>query len=297
MDEQAVDVAAWIARFPLDIYLPKTRTLDAIVSAFDWAMIEQIRDRTSRLSPLGNSRPTDSLVFISGEAPERRMTKLGGAPYRPATLPWPCREDGVHMTFVAQFSFVQSKDVVPDLPGDVLLIFARDNDLYVGDPPYWYFEWQPGGLTNLIEPRNVPPPAWIFARAYAVRHRTVDYEDEAKVVEQAKWVCEMARMHPYRLRMMLRSIARLPSAKIGGLPHWCRPEQHGGEEAGPILCALGDVTAATSIDPPPPEVDWWAETDEPWEDDEEDYLAWRDGCQINFFLKDDGEIHWNVDFG
>jgi len=201
------------------------------------------------------------------------------------------------MTFVAQFSFAESKDILAKLPGEVLLIFARDDDLYLGEPPCLYFEWQPAGLTNLIEPDDVPPPAWIFARAFALRHRTVDYKDEAKVAEEAKWVRSIAKMHPSRVRTMLRSIARLPSAKIGGLPHWFYPQQHEGPETGPVLCALGDLTAGTDIEPPPPDVDWWADTDEPWEDNPEEYLTWRDGCQINFFLGDGGAVHWNVDFG
>lgn len=297
MDEQAVDIAAWIRRFPLDVYLPKMHTLDSIVSPLAWATIEQIRARSGGRGHLGKSRPADSLIFIAGEAPARCMTKVGGAPYRPAALQWPCREDGAPLTFVAQFSFMQSKDLVPELPGEVLLLFARDKDLYMGDPPYWYFEWQPGGLTNLIEPDDVPPPSWIFARGYAVRHRTVDYEDEATVAEQAKWVGEIANMHPYRLRTMLRSVARLPGVKIGGLPHWFHPEQHGGVETGPILCAFADVAVGTDVEPPAPEFDSWAETDEPSEDNPEDYLTWRDGCQMNFFLGTGGQLSWNIDFG
>jgi len=293
------DLSTWMKRFPLDEFLPRFFSLDSVQTPLDLASIEQIRARVAACGSVGKSRPTDSLIFIKGDARARHMTKIGGAPYRPSGASWPQREDGAPMTFLAQFSFAESRDLFGDLPGEVLLIFARDDDLYLGDPPCLSFEWQPADLTSLIDPSDVPPPAWPFARCYAISYRTVDFEDEAKVAEQAKPVCRDARMHRGRIPDMLRSIARLPSAKIGGLPHWKYPDQHEGiERHGPVLCALGDVSPGTDIAPPPPEVDWWADDgNDDSDDDPEDYLMWRDGCQMNFFLGAGGAVTWSVDFG
>src|SRR5262249_43668925 len=118
----------------------------------------------------------DVFAFALGEPAERSITKFGGAPYRPRDLPWP-ETDAGPMTFVCQYRFTESRDLVGDLPGDVLLIFAREYGLYTGEPdqPYFHFEWQSLGLTDLIEPQAVPKPAWDFLQAYGVRFRTVDY--------------------------------------------------------------------------------------------------------------------------
>ncbi|HWB11548.1 MAG TPA: DUF1963 domain-containing protein [Pirellulales bacterium] len=297
MSEPKVDLDAWVKRCPLDVVLPKLDTLDKIQSPLELAMIEQIRQRTLVLGDLGTCRPADSLVFIRGEAPGRFITKLGGAPYRPAHVSWPLREDAVPMTFLAQFCFAHSKDILPNLPGEMLLIFARDDDLYMGDPPCFHFEWQPEGLRELIEATEVPMPMWPFVQAFAARHRTVDFENDRAVANNAKWAAKATRMHPGRIETMLYSLARLPGGKIGGLPHWLYPEQHEGIEAGPILCALSNLEPRTDIAPPPPNVDCWTQKEEFWEDNPEEYLNWRDGCQINFFLTEGANIHWNVDFG
>ena len=52
----------------------------------------ELLDRRMKLTSggdLGRSVPTDVFTFIPGEPQERSVTKIGGLPYRPASLPWP----------------------------------------------------------------------------------------------------------------------------------------------------------------------------------------------------------------
>ena len=67
-------------------------------------------------------------------APECSVTKVAGLPYRAAGLPWPLTDDGRPMTFLAQFCFEESRDLVGKLPGDVLLIFAEDRQAVLRQP-------------------------------------------------------------------------------------------------------------------------------------------------------------------
>ncbi len=76
--------------------------------------------------------PVDYFVWARGEPEDRSATKIGGLPYLPAKRRWP-RRWFTNADFYAQINFTDSKDLVPDLPGDVLLIF-RFNDL-------WYDSW------------------------------------------------------------------------------------------------------------------------------------------------------------
>ena len=106
----------------------------------------------------GERSPTDQVFFVAGEPAERSVTKVAGLPYRAAGVPWPLTDDGRPMTFLAQFCFDESRDLVGGLPGDVLLIFAEDRQAYLSNPydSSLCFEWYRLGLRDLIRGKRSP---------------------------------------------------------------------------------------------------------------------------------------------
>ena len=124
----------------------------------------------------GERSPTDQIFFVAGEPAERSVTKVAGLPYRAAGLPWPLTDDGRPMTFLAQFCFDESRDLVGKRPGDVLLIFAEDREAYL---PNAYdsslrFEWYPLGLRDLIRAEEIPEVEWKLRPYFGVLYRTDD---------------------------------------------------------------------------------------------------------------------------
>ena len=73
--------------------------------------------------------PTDIFLLNLGEPEQRAVTKVGGLPYRAAGKPWPIAQSGAPMTFLTQFCFVDSRDLVPPLPGDMLLVFIEGKEV------------------------------------------------------------------------------------------------------------------------------------------------------------------------
>jgi len=115
---------------------PVPRTVrSVIVGPHDLHVLNALRSRHGVKSE--GAVPSDYFLMARGDAPSRAMTKLGGVPYLPASIPWPER-DGTVADFYAQLNFQDSKGIVPAIPGDVLLVFrfhdldcaSWDRDLY-----------------------------------------------------------------------------------------------------------------------------------------------------------------------
>ena len=101
-----------------------------------------------KLSDLARAVPVD--IFLWSVRPPQKpfLTKLGGVPHRESAKAWPTAEDGKAYTFVAQFCFLDSKDIVSDnLPNDVMLIFFRDAD-GAWDPSAIHVEWSSVNLES-----------------------------------------------------------------------------------------------------------------------------------------------------
>lgn len=205
--------------------------------------MEQERARLRADYDLGPAVPCDIFVFALGEPADRSVTKYGGLPYRSAITPWP-REDIVESTilleddlalvrrlthddwaalrndgstvgdfiaeafpplqFLAQFNFGDSRDLVGELPGDVLLLFGS-----YGHPYIRYYEWQPLGLETLVDAGQIPPCPFAedeFRVCYGQIHRTCDYP-EAEARHPA--LAERHRDH---------ALFRLEAHRIGGVP-------------------------------------------------------------------------------
>jgi Domain of unknown function (DUF1963) len=253
--------------------------------------------------------PTDVFVWRAGEPSRREVTKIAGLPYRQAGLPWPAAPSGEPLTFVAQFWFADSLDLVPPLPGDILLIFARGELL--GEPSlppdirfnlHWgaglTFEWATLGTLPLVAAADIPPTLWPVQPCYGALQRMWDYRgvppeiaiDVPAVVEGTKigglcpWLDEpdyvrfdQAARTPGAPGVYLSTLASVDPdvyAALPGLP--------------------GDVLAAPAS-PDPGAVRTWrqAQTAE-YDLRRSRALMIADVGLLNFFLDDRGRIRWTA---
>lgn len=188
----------------------KVRT--RIVGPHDLHVFEQ--RRRQRIVRSAAAIPADYFVFASGEAPHRAMTKLGGVPFLPASMPWPQR-GGTIGDFYAQLSFVDSKDLLPSLPGDVLLVF-RFHDL--PDLTSWHeelygFVWVDSSERRLIDPADVQRSrtcadgdTWATMHGYRVR----TFDDPS----------QLDLLHATRIDDV--GLLTGEATKVGGAPNDCQ---------------------------------------------------------------------------
>lgn len=183
-----------------------------IVGPHDLHVFEQ--RRRQRIVRSAAAIPADYFVFASGEAPHRAMTKLGGVPFLPASMPWP-RRRGTVGDFYAQLSFVDSKDLLPSLPGDVLLVF-RFHDL--PDVTSWHeelydFVWVDSSERRLIAPTDVQRSqtcadgdTWATMHGYRVR----TFDDPG----------QLDLLHAKQIDDMFLLTGK--ATKVGGAPNDCQ---------------------------------------------------------------------------
>lgn len=294
-----VDIEHWIRLFPLEKELNSLKwpyQLDChICGPSGLAIVEQVRRLCKAPLDSGYTVPTDVFIFSHGEPDRRDVTKVGGIPYRPATVPWPKTDEAGDMTFVAQYRFSESRDILPSLPGDVLLVFARDMELYSDDLSYFCFEWYPLGLTDLIRPEEVPKPSWRFVTCYAHRYRSVDYLDIEAVGKHIIPVIpipqdDMGKPGPPNFSAV-KQVCCYDGMKIGGGQVWVSEPEIPSHSR--LLCSLGDIIPRR--DSPYPWANWPLPIKfAPYRWDPDHVLYWWDGCQIFFFLTQDGRIEWRL---
>jgi len=199
-----LDIARWIAEFPLarlrvearDYVLQRQQKLpqayaddkavddhvrlmrpkwEIVVGPAAVAINEQLRAEALAAGEIPRRRvPTDVAVWAQGEPTDRSITKIGGLPYRPSGVPWPVGDAGQPLRFIGQLCFVDSRDLVPMLPGDVLLVFG-DDDALVAEPERLIFEWWPLTTGPLVS--QAPAEDEPLAAFHAVLHRTEDWSD------------------------------------------------------------------------------------------------------------------------
>lgn len=110
----------------------------------------------------GKPVPSDLFVMAEGEPENRFATKIGGLPYRSADASWPVSKNGKPLNFVAQINFSDSTDTVGKQLGDLLLVFANNDDGWFQE---FHFEWQrindhPKLITDLPEFKNPIAPCY-----------------------------------------------------------------------------------------------------------------------------------------
>lgn len=208
--------------------------------------------------------PTDVFLYGRGEPARREVTKIGGLPYWPARRPRPHTRAGSPMTFVFQFCFADSRDIVGDLPGDVLLYFSEDILVDWDDDGRSLFEWMTLGETDLIEPGALPETPWKITPVYGAIYRTYDYPKFYEDQEGLYW------------------LGALNGTKIGGQPFWIQwPHDE------PVLCTCGSVAPRQGVAFP------YVNVEGSLTAEDEGMLAWGDWGNFYVFRPDGGRV-WGI---
>jgi hypothetical protein len=167
------DLATWMERFPLEM-VHGHYDGRAITSPRDLCNNEWLRRFMKDEYEWGTPVPADIFVMALGEPENRFATKIGGLPYRRAVDPWPQSKRGNPLQFVAQFNLADSTDIVGKQPGDLLLVFANDDD---GTYDQYHFEWQNLSLRQDQLARVLPANQRAIEPCYGHRCRVHNYPD------------------------------------------------------------------------------------------------------------------------
>jgi hypothetical protein len=200
MRHERFDLSYWVKKFPLAKMNKDTDITNTITGPLPVAYMEQAREKIRKQGGnLGPPTPVDLCIWNLGDSPRRDVTKIGGVPFWPEGQPWPRTKDNKPFTFVAQFCFADSVDIVPKLPGDILVILAPDKD-YQRPVLHWFSL----RTKTLLPPGKVPKPRWRIQPCHAVLHRTAEYpEADYKLFEdyrypmQVKWFTEATKIAGY----------------------------------------------------------------------------------------------------
>jgi hypothetical protein len=293
---------------------------EIVTSPCHMAVVEQLRLETlsGRCLP---KYPTDVFVFGNGEPNNPCCTKIGGVPFWPTGKKWPINAVGTPMGFIAQFCFSDSKDLFPEMPGDLLLVFANGSYKKRWMPDEQsdlHFEWVKIPQTTPIMASDVPDTSWKLLPFYGEIHRTADFLTggfaEPKwwsvLMKHSKSIGEFwsgltARRVLEKRYHQSWSIPVIEGTKIGGIPRWI---QNADKMPGRFLCALSSVhpTYQTGVDDsihrPHPFTNVAAPLvrkrgaiatiDGSMELPTDGLLKWGDVGSLFLFLGDGGEIHW-----
>jgi hypothetical protein len=277
LDQQAIDRLR--SEFPLETFEPEWRFGGPITSV-------------AQLS-LGESVGTDVFLFSIGEPSVSSTTKVGGIPYRPKNKPWPTSDDGQTLIFLAQYNFADSRDLVGDLPGDILLVFSKyRHPTWPDEPDQLQFEWYTlGGSEPMCT--EVPLGEWTVPVVYGTRYRSVDYVSAEAAQAFAAFLPSEVRASP---ETAVASICRIEGMKIGGAPLWPPTVQRDYETSaalpGRFLCSLAGIEPVWETPYP------WLNHPQPLTMHEacsaENKLIFWDGAILLFSIDDQGKVHWTI---
>jgi Domain of unknown function (DUF1963) len=186
-----LDIDLWKKKFPLNED-NRSSYLSCVDRPVGLALIEQTRDALPCGTNLGPSVETDVFVWAtSNKHGSNSLTKIGGAPWREPRAPWPKDADGLPLQFIAQINFSDSKDLIPfELPGDILLLFARWDGGYVHwDLDSIQIEWSKLDIVNPTENQRIPPNGQLAFCHHGVIHRIkqyCDFEQVESLIEDQK---------------------------------------------------------------------------------------------------------------
>jgi hypothetical protein len=221
------NIDEWLPRFPLAPRYASSYTADGITSPCHVCNNEQLRREVRGFVDWGPSVAVDLFIMAEGEPENRHATKIAGLPYRPAHLPWPIGEAGTPLLFLAQFNFVDSRDIVPDLPNDLLLVFVDgDGELQ--------FEWQPLGLDDLTDGSELPPQDVPTLPCYGHILRTESFPD-VPFLEEGLTVHGLRVENPYLL-------PQFQATQIGTAPFLIQEHLRTDPLPGRLLCTLNSVS-------------------------------------------------------
>lgn len=240
--------------------------------------------------------PCDIFTIASGEPPVRTATKFGGIPYRPAGAPWPTTAEGKPYLFGFQFCFTESMDISPSLPGDILLVFLKDEYLVTGEDDFLIFEWQQLTNSPLLMDSECPAPRWPYFHGYCCRIRSFDFVDIATISTEYRRltdsISETLENEPMQT-LLATTAARFGGIKIGGLPAWhCDPEDGGLTQDTRLLCSFGSIFPRDGVPYP------FSNRANPISIQEsliaENCLNWYDAFWFYVFLDQSGSLAWGL---
>ena len=278
MHHPIVDFAKWREQFPIESFEDKEGT--SITSPSELCQIELTRQRVGEKHDLGQPVPVDTIVWRHGPPDKPYLTKTGGVPHRERTLAWPTGPDGNPYTFVAQFCFLDSKDIVSDkLPGDVMLVFFRDLDSCFGDPGDIHIEWSSASLrdpctqADCLESKN----PFTVTELSAELHRCNEYPDGDDAFEKEGYGFLFATSQ---------------STKIGRRTFYIQGDPRRDDQE--QICALNSIVPAdtwpfTNVENIP-SADYWSE--DGWGPYE--MMLGDEGCMY-FMIDAQGKVTWDMD--
>lgn len=288
MIHEPFEIEGWMSTFNLDRLGEEARGLPSsmqpeaglISGPYDIAVLEQQRAEAFAHSLGVTHVPTDVFIWGIGDSIRREVTKIGGLPYREKRKPWPKGASGLPLTFVGQISFVDSYDLTPSLPGDILLIFAETHEKRPGeyeelldDGPF--FEWTTLDVTPVVTQVDIPEIQAEIMPCYGAIYRTWDYPEIDAFAYP--WIAE--HIPPI-----------VEATKIGGICPWYSEWLAAGEVLpGTFLCSLSSV--APEIHKPFPFIN--KEQPITWEAWQKSHpLMIGDVGILEVFLAVDGTLRW-----
>ena len=189
-----VDFERWSSLFPLRSFVDSDAAdgeLDLsevdgsiITGPNELCEIELVRRAYAERTGLGTPVPVDIFVWSVDPPARPFLTKLGGVPHREADEPWPTFGE-TPATFVGQFCFADSSAIVSKrLPGDVMLVFFKD------DTSYWeedgvQLEWSSLELADPITEADCPKPGFHVPSLSGHIHRTHAFPDAWELFYEA----------------------------------------------------------------------------------------------------------------
>ena len=236
--------------------------------------IERVRELAAARGELGEPCPVDLFIPMIGEPACPSATKIGGVPFRPAEWSWPVHAEYGPMTFVCQFNFSDSREIVPWLPGEMLLVFSGDFPPYTDEQgSCLHIEWYtPRGADVMASESNVAGHPDRIPKMYGIRYRTVDYPASTAICQAMLAEIQPVRAVPERKKWLARGCANLLGWKIGGqMPDLGEPAPNS-----KFICSLVDLSV--SEDGSPNDV----------------ALIWYDGFTLAFTIDDDRRVQWHL---
>jgi hypothetical protein len=153
MPNPKIDVGEFVRYFPGQIERKAGFPVFNLFTPMDVALRENQLSQVQSELDLGSKVPAQYFLYAEGEPDTRGQSRIGGLPYRPRDLAWPLDATGRPKEFVCQIDFSDSHSLLPELPGEIMLLFASEEG--VGDEPFT-LEWYPPGLTDLMSVRDFP---------------------------------------------------------------------------------------------------------------------------------------------
>lgn len=258
--------------------------------------------RRRQLNHLKNAKtvPCDIHALGIGESVTRSCTRIGGLPFRPRSSAWPATRDCAALTFVCQFNLHGSSDILPELPGDLLLVYSDGIPMNIfSGPDSLFFEWQHRDCHDLVGLEDCFGVPWTDFIGYGRPFRSYEFEDIASVSEvMMKEFAVNPETREYgelfQTALSQRS-ARFLGLKIGGLPS-CTGEDNPIDwgntspkeiESLRYLCGFGSFCPTSGIPFP-----WVNRRDPLRRVSKGEYLNWYDGFQVSIFLDSKNRIRW-----